>query len=676
METRFNAHFEDVRIHDDDRAHRSATESGSKAYAFGTDIVFGENRYAPHTAEGKQLLAHELAHVVQQRRGGDMPGEGTRPALEKAASAAANAVAAGAAQVPVVGASSVGIMHDKDDRRRRGGKRGSGDDGDGRDKKAERDRTKRETQERKQQRASAGKDDQQIREQRAEKKLRSLEKDAGAPGSKSRSLASKNKKLRNFEDVLKDAGGSQRNKNVRKGKMDELQRTPKDVAGNAQEKFVAGGREVPGQELRPGQEHYAQPDYSLYRRHPDGTAERLHVNLKSDKLYQQSPARARSTAKNNTAQAIRNSRHLPNGESIIISYAHTPDPEIQAIMLEEHFSSGSPISEVRFGTTTHSRSTYKPTAKPTASKGKAKTKKPAQKKGTKKAAKAKPKQKTQKKAQSKAKAKPKAKGKAKSAKRVKPKDGSKAQDKVQGKEKAGSKSTDTATKSGTEGSTAKVEKQAVADKPTTSTPKPDAKPAPSGTPPVNDAAPAKPVVEAKAVEPPKPPPITERGVVPEVGPKGRGPAIGPFEVLGVLGAIPAAKDIRNDIKEGHYGTATAKAALLRLSFVAEAAPPLFSAAVISTYWGERHEKIQEDSFAAGEAVEDLVERIPVVNKVPYLPKVMGALRAADVAVGESIAYTVKDMGEAIGEGAEDVYDWLTEPMVSDEEMKQILKQFE
>jgi hypothetical protein len=147
-------------------------------------------------------------------------------------------------------------------------------------------------------------------------------------------------------------------------------------------------------------------------------------------------------------------------------------------------------------------------------------------------------------------------------------------------------------------------------------------------------------------------------------------------VLGILGAIPAAKDIRNDIKEGHYGTATAKAALLRLSFVAEAAPPLFSAAVISTYWGERHEKIQEDSFAAGEAVENLVERIPVVNKVPYLPKVLGALKAADTAVGESIAYTVKDMGEAIGEGAEDVYDWLTEPMVSDEEMKQILKQFE
>jgi Domain of unknown function (DUF4157) len=675
MEARFGTHFENVRIHDDDEAHRHAAELGSKAYTVGSDIVFGGDRYAPHTAEGKRLLAHELAHVVQQRRGGDMPGEGSEPALESDASAAADAFAAGATQVAVEGASSPGVMHDKDDRRRKRGK-GRYDDDDGRQKKAQRDQAKRDAQQRKQERAAAGKDDQQIREERAEKKLRSLERDAKRQGAKSRSPASKNKALKSYEDVLRDAGGSQLDKNKRKGAMDELQRTPRDVAGAPQDKFVAGGPEVPGQELRPGMESYAQPDYSIYRRHPDGRMERLHVNLKSDKLYLQTPSKARATARANTKQAIRNARHLPGEEKIIISYGHTPDPEIQRIMLDEHFGSKNPISEVRFGTTTYTRSTYKPTP----AKGKANKKSAPKKRSAKKSAKAKSKQGLRKKGQSKSKskAKGKAKNKAKGAKQATTKDRSKARDKVQGKDRGQSKTAPEpeAKQPSTEHTPAKPESQAVTDKPTASGPKPEAKPTSSGAPPVGEAAaPAKPVVEAKPVEPPKPAPIVERGVVPEMAPKGRGPAIGPFEVLGFLGAIPAAKDIRNDIREGNYGSATAKAALLRLSFVAEAAPPLLSAAVISTYWGERHEKIQEDAFAVGEAVEEFAEDIPIVGSIPYAPKVLGALEAANVAVMESIGYTALDMGEAIGEGAEDLYDWLTEPVLSEDEMKLLFERY-
>src|SRR5687768_17631642 len=39
----------------------------------GRDVVFNEGRYAPGTSEGKRLLAHELAHVIQQERGGAAP---------------------------------------------------------------------------------------------------------------------------------------------------------------------------------------------------------------------------------------------------------------------------------------------------------------------------------------------------------------------------------------------------------------------------------------------------------------------------------------------------------------------------------------------------------------------------------------------------------------------------
>ena len=40
--------------------------SESKAYTVGNDIVFGKNRYAPDTMDGKRLLVHELSHVIQQ----------------------------------------------------------------------------------------------------------------------------------------------------------------------------------------------------------------------------------------------------------------------------------------------------------------------------------------------------------------------------------------------------------------------------------------------------------------------------------------------------------------------------------------------------------------------------------------------------------------------------------
>ena len=70
MEQRFGEDFSSVRMHTDARAAQSAEDLSAKAYTYGNNIVFNEGRFVPETTEGKRLLAHELTHVVQQRRGG------------------------------------------------------------------------------------------------------------------------------------------------------------------------------------------------------------------------------------------------------------------------------------------------------------------------------------------------------------------------------------------------------------------------------------------------------------------------------------------------------------------------------------------------------------------------------------------------------------------------------
>jgi hypothetical protein len=66
MEPRFGQDFSHVRMHSDAVAERSANDVNAKAYTVGSNIVFGAGSFAPHTTAGRQLIAHELAHVVQQ----------------------------------------------------------------------------------------------------------------------------------------------------------------------------------------------------------------------------------------------------------------------------------------------------------------------------------------------------------------------------------------------------------------------------------------------------------------------------------------------------------------------------------------------------------------------------------------------------------------------------------
>lgn len=86
-----------VRIHTDARAAEAAEAVGARAYTMGQDIVFGRGAYQPGTREGTRLLAHELAHVVQQRRGVSIAGGIGRAgdAYERQADAVADAVVAG-----------------------------------------------------------------------------------------------------------------------------------------------------------------------------------------------------------------------------------------------------------------------------------------------------------------------------------------------------------------------------------------------------------------------------------------------------------------------------------------------------------------------------------------------------------------------------------------------------
>lgn len=69
MEPRFGHDFSEVRVHDDAAAAASASAVRATAYTLGSHIVFGAGQYAPRSPEGRRLLAHELAHVVQQPGG-------------------------------------------------------------------------------------------------------------------------------------------------------------------------------------------------------------------------------------------------------------------------------------------------------------------------------------------------------------------------------------------------------------------------------------------------------------------------------------------------------------------------------------------------------------------------------------------------------------------------------
>ena len=70
FESRLNTDFAAVRIHTGASAARDAKSLNARAFTFGNNIVFGENQYRVNSRDGMHLLAHELTHVLQQKRRG------------------------------------------------------------------------------------------------------------------------------------------------------------------------------------------------------------------------------------------------------------------------------------------------------------------------------------------------------------------------------------------------------------------------------------------------------------------------------------------------------------------------------------------------------------------------------------------------------------------------------
>src|SRR5215204_1625344 len=66
FEPRFGADLSQVRVHTDSRAVATASSIQARAFTVGPNIAFGAGQFAPESREGRQLLAHELTHVLQQ----------------------------------------------------------------------------------------------------------------------------------------------------------------------------------------------------------------------------------------------------------------------------------------------------------------------------------------------------------------------------------------------------------------------------------------------------------------------------------------------------------------------------------------------------------------------------------------------------------------------------------
>ena len=73
FEPRFGRDFSGVRIHTHQHAADSARAVGARAFTVGNHIVFGSGEYQPGRDSGRKLMAHELAHVVQQQQADGAP---------------------------------------------------------------------------------------------------------------------------------------------------------------------------------------------------------------------------------------------------------------------------------------------------------------------------------------------------------------------------------------------------------------------------------------------------------------------------------------------------------------------------------------------------------------------------------------------------------------------------
>ncbi len=70
IEPKFAHDFANIRVFADGQAPDLANKLDARAFTIGQNIIFGDNEYQPHSRDGQGLLAHELAHTVQNERFG------------------------------------------------------------------------------------------------------------------------------------------------------------------------------------------------------------------------------------------------------------------------------------------------------------------------------------------------------------------------------------------------------------------------------------------------------------------------------------------------------------------------------------------------------------------------------------------------------------------------------
>jgi hypothetical protein len=118
FESSLGADLSGVRVHTGSESAAANDAVGARAYTLGSDIHFGANQYDPSSGAGEHLLAHEVAHTVQQGGGAQRmqfkldvssPGD----ALEHEADRAADAMVAGAAASVSMGSGVQRVQREK-----------------------------------------------------------------------------------------------------------------------------------------------------------------------------------------------------------------------------------------------------------------------------------------------------------------------------------------------------------------------------------------------------------------------------------------------------------------------------------------------------------------------------------------------------------------------------------
>ena len=107
FESRFGYDFNKIRVYSGLKAAETASSLKARAYTFGNNIAFAQNQYSTANDDGKRLLAHELAHVIQQTGGMDKKVKSeaftasTNSSIEQEAEMAAESIVAGDNLIPV-----------------------------------------------------------------------------------------------------------------------------------------------------------------------------------------------------------------------------------------------------------------------------------------------------------------------------------------------------------------------------------------------------------------------------------------------------------------------------------------------------------------------------------------------------------------------------------------------